>query len=190
MFAAISLPETLTQALADRIQELGREFMAKGRVRWVPPDKLHLTLKFFGDVEPQSVSELCQTLANAVSSFVPFSLCPTALGMFPNKRRPNVLWIGIGGEVDKVMALQESVDRATQRWAPGEARLFHPHLTLARCQGPDLDLGRHLDLLSKDPRWPTFRKWTVLGVKLIRSQLSHHGAEYHLIEDFPLKKTA
>ena len=41
----------------------------------------------------------------------PFRLTIGGLGAFPNLRRPRVLWVGIGGEVDKLVALQQRIDR-------------------------------------------------------------------------------
>ena len=63
----------------------------------------------------------------------PFQLETAELGVFPNLKRPNVFWVGIGGDLDKLALLQKRIDNVLEQMGfPREKRTFNPHLTLAR----------------------------------------------------------
>src|SRR5438094_9477981 len=93
-FIAIELPPAV-KALLTTIQEELRETMGRtaGAVKWVRPEGIHLTLQFLGDVSDRQVSEIEQAIERACADMSPFSLNLDKLGVFPNLRRPRVLWV-------------------------------------------------------------------------------------------------
>jgi 2'-5' RNA ligase len=99
-------------------------------VKWVRPEALHLTLKFLGDVddarEPNLRAALGQVRGGSVSLHI------AGFGVFPDYRRPRIVWAGI----DPDPALELLQHRVEQVFAPlglpTEARVFRPHLTLGR----------------------------------------------------------
>jgi RNA 2',3'-cyclic 3'-phosphodiesterase len=130
-FIAVELEPATREALGDLQTQL-KAHRAGRFVRWVAPDGIHLTLKFLGGVDPDRISALTRAVAEACSE-PRFSLTLAGLGAFPNTRRPNVVWVGVGGDVESAVRLAEQVDRAcvSLGWPP-EARPFAPHLTLGR----------------------------------------------------------
>jgi 2'-5' RNA ligase len=59
------------------------------------------------------------------------------LGVFPGLRNPRVLWTGVGGRTDLLMALQRRLDdNLVAAGFPGEGRPFKAHLTIARIKEP------------------------------------------------------
>ncbi|MBI3538099.1 MAG: hypothetical protein HY070_11155, partial [Chloroflexi bacterium] len=56
-FVAIELDAAMQRALRDLQARLTRERAARF-VRWVAPENIHLTLKFFGDVEASRLPDL------------------------------------------------------------------------------------------------------------------------------------
>jgi 2'-5' RNA ligase len=105
-------------------------------IRWVAVQSIHLTLKFLGEVDPQIIAKLAESLTDATQSQASFGLRLRGLGCFPNPANPRVVWCGIDGEVERLSGLQQSVEAACASlgFAP-ENRPFHPHLTLGRVNG-------------------------------------------------------
>lgn len=131
-FIAIELPNAHHRALSDLQAQLKRERPAR-YVRWVAPENIHLTLKFLGDVDETKMPALQRAVAAACAGIAPFTLTIGGAGAFPNTRRPNVIWVGIGGEVEMAARLGKKIDDACAAlgFAP-EERPFSPHLTLGR----------------------------------------------------------
>lgn len=104
-------------------------------VKWVRPENIHLSLKFLGDVEESRASELYTALQRAAGARAeprPLALQVRGFGVFPDYRRPHVLWVGVTPEPGLEL-LQHSVEQAFAPLGfPTEARAFRPHVTLAR----------------------------------------------------------
>lgn len=129
LFAALPIPEPARSEMSGLLQGL-RE--GDWPVRWVHEDNIHLTLKFFGEVPPDRLDVIAEALQFAVPGTGPLGLSLTQPGVFPNLRRPRVVWVG----VDAPPALELLQDRLERRFeaigfAP-EGAPYHPHLTLGR----------------------------------------------------------
>ncbi len=104
-------------------------------MKWVRPENIHVSLKFLGDVDEARAGELqsaLQRAAGAGSEPRPLALQITGFGVFPDYRRPHVLWAGVTPDP----ALELLQNRVEQEFAPlgfpSEGRPFRPHVTLAR----------------------------------------------------------
>lgn len=136
LFAAITLGPELQKVLGAAVRKLQdalRERRDYSAVRWVPPDKIHLTLKFLGQVDEGRIPEVIAALEESSSGITQFKLTVHGLGCFPNARRPTVIWAGLASQVslaaELVKRLEDSFDRLG---FPRETRPFSPHLTLGR----------------------------------------------------------
>jgi 2'-5' RNA ligase len=125
LFVAVDLPEAVRQRLA-----LVRAPLPDAR--WIPPENMHLTLRFIGEVPPPLATEI-DTLLGRIEA-PPFELRLGRLGTFGSRGRVRILWAGIdGGEA--LAHLQAKIERACMRAGlPPDPRKFHPHVTLARCK--------------------------------------------------------
>lgn len=101
------------------------------KIRWAPPDKWHLTVEFFGWVEPERVAELDVALAQAAAQTPAFTMRLGGLGFFGPARRPRVLWLGV--ESAGLQALHTAVVTCLRAagW-PASTQPYAPHLTLGR----------------------------------------------------------
>ena len=140
-FIAIELEDEHHRALRDLQARFQRELAATKNagslmarnVRWVAPENIHLTLKFFGDVDMAAMPALQRAVADACVGVAPFSLRIAGAGAFPNTQRPNVIWVGVEGEVERAAQLTRRIDDACAALGfAREERPFSPHLTLGR----------------------------------------------------------
>ena len=129
-FLAIELPATV-QANIGKIEEAAKATSAD--VRWVSPGRIHLTLKFFGNIEESKIDSIAAAIQGPVSAAKPYHLSVRGTGAFPNLRNPRVIWIGLVDEEGRLAVLQKEVEFSlkTIGFEP-EDRPFRPHLTLGR----------------------------------------------------------
>ena len=177
-FVAVDLSKDVERAMGSAAQRL-RAARIEG-LRAVRPEGIHLTLKFLGDVPESRVDEIGRAVSEAIAGHRRFEVAMGDFGGFPNTRRPQVLWVGIGGKLEPLIRLQEDVDSALGGLGfPAETRSFHPHLTLARLDRRMPAGARRASLyaleatgLSAGLRIP------VRSVSLVQSILGRGGARY------------
>ena len=186
-FIAIELPANIKLALARMQAQL--KTGGGGRVKWVDPNIMHLTLKFLGYIDASSTGAITTALEQACRGISPFPAGLDKLGVFPNSRRVQVVWVGLKGEVEKLGRLQKNIDAVL---APlgfaAENRPFTPHLTLARVReeaGPEerQALGRLVTAIVCEGSG----SFKVDAVHLVRSQLTRNGPIYTRINSVALK---
>ncbi|HEY55495.1 MAG TPA: RNA 2',3'-cyclic phosphodiesterase [Dehalococcoidia bacterium] len=185
-FIAVELPEDIKKGLKSLQARLksGGQFPAK----WVDPYSIHLTLKFLGNVAPDRLDEITAAMEEACRGVSPFNLEVKGLGVFPNPRRVQVAWVGVGGEVEKLAHLQQRLESALAGlgFAP-ENRRFAPHLTLARLRDrASTDERQRFGQLIADSEFEAGYSWPVSAVNLMRSQLTKEGAIYSRISSVAL----
>lgn len=129
LFAGIPVPE---QARSDIVPIL-RDLQSRNwPVRWVRPEGIHLTLKFFGSVPDDLADRLIPALATAADGIGPIPISCSGLGSFPSGRRAKVIWMGVESPASLEL-LQDAVERACVPLGfPVEGRPFRPHITLGR----------------------------------------------------------
>ncbi len=185
-FIAIELPDEVRQ----KIGELETRLKSAGQnqVRWVNPNSIHLTLNFLGYTSDDKVPEITVAMEEAVRGIPPFVLEVRDTGVFPSVKRARVAWVGLSGEVDKLLRLQKNLETALKPlgFTP-EARAFTPHLTLARVNdraSPD-ERQRFGELVTAT----RFEAGiiNVDAISLMRSQLRRTGAIYSRLSLVKLK---
>jgi 2'-5' RNA ligase len=186
-FIAIELPEEVKTGLNRLQTEL--KLPRHNFVKWVATEGIHVTLKFLGNIYPEKVAEITKVMEQASQGSVPFQLEISEVGAFPNLRQPRVLWLGIRGDIDKLVAWQQRIDSGLVPLGfAKETRPFTPHLTLARLRegvspGDRRDFG---ELVIKTPVEVNF-KVNVNSLSLIKSQLLPGGAVYSRLAEVKLK---
>jgi 2'-5' RNA ligase len=177
-FIAIELPDGVKRGLRELQAQLKAGSSAP--VKWVDPANIHLTLKFLGNVAAGRINEISLAMTEAARGTSPLSLEVKELGVFPNPRRVQIVWVGLGGEVDKLARLQQRIESGLEKLGfPPEGRRFTPHLTLARVRDQATPLEREkLGQLIAETEFAAADKFTVDSVRLMKSQLTREGPIY------------
>ena len=127
-FLAIDLDEDLKPKINNLIKEF-QEIDTK--IKFVELVNLHLTLKFFGDIDSDGLDALESAIANVVSNFKPFKVNIKTCGAFPNKKRIRVIWVGI--EDDSILKeLHKQLDVEFTKLGFDKDKKFSTHLTIGR----------------------------------------------------------
>jgi 2'-5' RNA ligase len=198
LFLAVPLAAEAEALVAEQIAALAEEGWP---VRWVRPETAHLTLHFLGETAPERAELLRLALPDVVARHAPFDLRTAGLGVFPNFRRPRVLWLGLHGPTHRLETLQREIG-ATLRELGFDAgdEPYRPHITLGRVRNddgervrlrdlPDAVKGRFVDAASGAAVAPPSRAVPVREVLLMRSHLGKEGARHEAIAAFPLGRS-
>ncbi len=131
----------------------------------------HLTLKFLGDVQPNAVDSVIESLRNI--KFEPFNVFLDTIGIFPTENYIRVVWVGLNPK-DKILELQKNIDESLKKLFKKE-KDFKAHITLARVKYPD-DKKVFVEQLKKIK--VESKKIEVKDFRLIKSTLTPKGSIY------------
>jgi RNA 2',3'-cyclic 3'-phosphodiesterase len=181
-FLAIELPASLRPVLSRAQEELKK---SGADVKWVPVGNIHITLKFFGNITEEQVTDLSEAVTALAAGQEPFTLAVTDAGAFPTPKSPRVVWLGVGGELDVVQEFYRRLEIAFAALGfPPEDRPLSPHLTLGRVKSPAGRTALIQALVYLPP--PTAPPFQVSEVVLFRSNLTPRGATYLPLKVIPL----
>jgi len=176
LFVALNVPPEIRQAVWQAVAPL-RD--AAFPVKWVRGDGIHVTLKFLGDVPDGQEADLTAALGRAAAGARPLTLALGGFGVFPDFKRPRVVWVGIAPE-PALEILQDRVEREIAPLGfPTEARPFRPHLTLGRATR-DARAREFAGLEQALGRLVFEQSAVVETVDLMQSTLQSGGAVYHV----------
>lgn len=174
LFVGIALPAEIEDHLS---------FVGGGipRARWEPREKLHVTVRFIGEVDGGTKRRLEEALEGV--RHPPFTLSVAGVGFFPPGGKPRILWAGLDGAAP-VHELHARIERAlVAAGLEPERRKLTPHVTLARLHDSPkakvIEFLQHHALLRTSP-------WQVRAFQLYSSVLSPGGSKYRIEHHYPL----
>lgn len=175
LFVGIELPIVVAEHLA---------LLAGGipGARWQGPEKLHLTLRFIGEVDGGTAREISTALERVREPR--FEMVLTGMGHFPPRGQPRSVWVGVG-DPEPVAELHAKVDAALARAGiEPDRRKFAAHVTLARLvRSPSRKVAAFLaqhNLFRSAP-------FEVQHFSLFSSVLSPGGSKYRVEQRFELE---
>lgn len=174
LFMALMVPEPQRSQLA--LLQGGLE-----GARWVPPEKLHLTIRFIGEVDEPTAQDIATVLDGL--DVKNFQIHLSGIGVFDPGNRPRSLWAGVK-DAAPLAALHEKCNQALRRCGVHEERRkYLPHVSLARLVDPHQE--RLVQYLQGNSGFnaPPFMADAFC---LIRSHLTRHGAAYEILERYGL----
>jgi 2'-5' RNA ligase len=152
-------------------------------VRPVRAQNLHVTLKFYGDIDPAKVAELGRGFDDIAHRARPFDWTICGTGAFPTLARPGVVWVGARDE-GQLARLANEVDTLSEALGfARERRPFHPPVTVARirCRPPE-ELKSHVERFAREE----FGDQHATQLVLFRSSLERNGSVYEPLHVSPL----
>jgi 2'-5' RNA ligase len=172
----------LQQGLKQRIEpEMKRDM----RISWVQPAKIHLTIKFLGDMDEQIIDPLLGAIEQAIGSHPPVNVPLERLGTFPRPQSPRVLWVGPsedwerGAEAKRIAKIHGEIEQACESLGfLRETKPFSPHLTLARIKMGERHVGVALAKCGVLDLQISLGVLAVESVVLMKSELKPAGSVY------------
>jgi RNA 2',3'-cyclic 3'-phosphodiesterase len=187
LFTAIELDEHVLAEGATLVAELkqrAQRAAPHARLTWVPTDRMHLTLRFIGQVDDAQAERILHALREPIR-IAPFSMTVGGLGTFPPKGPPRVIWLDVGDGKESAIRAEAEVSRRLEALGiPGEARPYKPHLTLARVR----ETGGLRATVLFDGLNPRLGATEVNATTLFESRLSPKGPAYVALERTPLRE--
>jgi 2'-5' RNA ligase len=189
-FIALDIPSSVVKAITviqNRFKSLGLH------ASWVRPGNIHLTLKFLGDIDPNQVPGIRDKITAVLAPLAPLEVSLDRVGVFPDLKRPRVLWLGLKDEQGVLKTLQSGIEQALAGAGfPADLRPFSPHLTLARIKSPKgiksqrgiPELKHELDALLSEGIAPN--PFHAGSIQLVESQLTPKGSIYTVLANFKL----
>lgn len=145
-------------------------------VRWTAHDRMHLTIKFLGDVPDRDVDRTAKAVRDVAAKGACFELEVAGAGCFPPQGFVKIVWAGVREETGSLLESAKQLDEALLPLGfPQELRPFSPHLTLARIRRDDSDgaLRAAVEACEFPPVRQRVSKLTVMS-----SILSRNGPTY------------
>jgi 2'-5' RNA ligase len=178
LFVAFEVPEEAKTAATKAAETLRERFP---RARWVPPENLHVTMKFLGSVWPRLTSWVPDRLERAAADLAPFDVGLDGLGAFRSPRSARVVWVGLRDEPAGAMASTAAgIDTSLAAEFPLETRPFSAHLTLARSDPPLTLTSEDLEVIVPPVTW------TVRELVFVQSHLRRPAPRYEVVGRFGL----
>jgi len=172
-FIAVDLDDPVIEKVCNVVEILKPRITG---IRWLRKENLHLTLKFLGNIAESQVEPITAALRHPLGLFSPCTISAKGLGVFPDFRRPKILWVGLTG--DQLVQLAAEIESALMPlgFTP-ENRAFTPHLTIGRWREgsrPAKNLRQEIDSLNDFE----FGACAVRQIVLFQSVLKPEGASY------------
>lgn len=156
----------------------------RNAVRWVKGVNIHLTVRFLGPTPRDTIEGIARATENSLKKNGPIGIRIEGTGVFPDARRPRILWMGINGEVDRLVALEGVINKAVEPLGfPRDDRQYVPHVTLGRIKYPQ-KVPPKVDMYLHARYDPVDCSLEVLH--LYESQMGADGIIYTPLESFPL----
>jgi len=183
LFAAIHISPS--KEFTELFESLQRG-LRSAHIKWVNPQNIHLTLKFFGETPERQIPDINRVLYEVSQRHKPFSFSIGNTGIFGSSYNPRVIWFGIQDN-GSLKALAEDVlaEVETIGW-DRDRQNFVPHLTVGRVKE---SRDKHLFQKMIDEHKKAFiQEVSVTEFRLYESILQREGPIYKVLEQYRLKE--
>ncbi len=179
IFLAINIP--ISPECNSQIDTLHRNFNFM-KIRWVEPQYMHLTLKYFGPTDDSTIAKIIDILEGFLSSQTPFALQINRLAMFGSKGAPRVLWLGIEEE-EMLKELVHNIQKKLNKLGLySDNQNFVPHISIGRIIKTNSN-SFFQKQIKKFQYFPQ-QHIEIKSVALLESIISNSGVEYRVVKEF------
>ena len=177
LFAGLDLPPEIKEQLVTLQKGLPSAL-------WRPAEKMHLTLRFIGNLDEPTAEEVLKELRYIRFPAFHFSL--KGIGYFTRSDVPHHIWAGVD-EDKAIRELQAKIDSAVKKAGAGQEDKFKftPHVTLGKLFGADMnDVFRYIQANNLF-HTPVFEATSFTLYQSIARE-NGEGKYYKEIEEYPL----
>jgi len=185
IFAAVDISNEAKDKISEYIKNLKSEF-SDLRVGWEKTEKLHLTLKFHGNIDDSDLQKLNDAAMETAGQIPKFNLQTTATGAFPSRKKARVLWLGIKDKKGTLQKLSEGFEiNCAKHGFAKDTRSFKAHLTIARLREP----GKSKELIEKHLETKIEpAQFEVSEIVIYESHLQKTGSIYSVVSKHKLEE--
>lgn len=182
LFAAIKIqPE---EGLISNYWSL-RNSLKDEKIRWVDPDNIHITLKFFGETPEHHIPGIAIALRESTKGISPFQISLSDTGIFGSSYKPRVIWFGVESHERLKLLFDHIVRELINIGIENDRQNFVPHLTIGRIK--HLDDKKHFQKVIDHHKEVYIQKEEVSEFHLFQSILKPDGPEYRILESYCFK---
>ena len=182
IFTAVEISDEARRRAAEYSRTL-REGFPRARAGWDKPEKMHLTMKFLGEIDGDQITRLIEAVQETAAKISPFKLQIAGTGVFPSPRQARVLWLGVKDEKGSLQKLNEVLEKECEkRGFAREKRSFKAHLTIARLKERAIDLAQAHLAERFEPV-----EFEVSELVVFESELRPTGSVYSVVSRHELK---
>ncbi|MCX6168034.1 MAG: RNA 2',3'-cyclic phosphodiesterase [Ignavibacteriales bacterium] len=179
-FIALEIPDDpLLEILKIRNEKLGKI----ENIRWEEKEKLHLTLKFLGDIDSEMVGQYSKCMQKIIDAYESLNLSFSEFGVFKRRDEYKILWAGLT-ENKRLLELVDEIDTSFADFGiEKERKNFKSHITLLRFRGYE-DSEKIVSLTHV--KLPVI-EFKANKITLFESKLLPSGSVYRSLKKFYLK---
>jgi len=130
LFIGLPIQSQTTFHLAERWRN--DPLLNLNHLAWTRPSNWHITLFFLGATSESDILILHQILDSAFHEIQSFNSRLSGVGVFPEKGRPRILWLGLENLQPLLPAFALMGEMLQKNGFPFDPKPLKPHLTLAR----------------------------------------------------------
>lgn len=182
-FIALEIPKECRQQLETVQQNL--EQIIPG-VRLTDNSKLHLTIAFIGERPDGLRDSLIKIIKDAVLEIPPFEITPAYIDGFPNLHHAHTFWVGVKGDIDKLMVIRERIkDGLISLGLDTEDRRYVPHIAIAKINN-NFSLHKYQEAKLQEIMLNTFDPIQITAIKLFESIPEEGFHTHNTLAEIPL----
>ncbi len=183
-FIALEIPESSRNQLEVVQKEM--EFIIPG-IRLTNPDKLHLTIAFLGERPEKIRDALTQIIRDSVTNIPPFTITPAYIDGFPNLHNADVFWVGVKGDIDKLMVVRERIkDGLISLGLDTNEKRYIPHISIGKIND-SFHLQPQQEKRLQEIMMEDFAPICISSIKLFESIPEEGFHTHNTLAEIPLK---
>ena len=186
-FLAFRLPADIKSKVAQVSGELRRSSI---NAKWVKVDNIHLTIVFLGDITQEGVISIRKDIGDVCAQYQAFDISLKGIGVFPDSRRPRVVWLGLNGDLDRLSGFRDELQGRLEPFGvKSETRSFKPHITLGRFR-KQVRINTEQESIFSGYHELHGPAGQLNELTMFRSDLKPSGAVYSVIDSWPLSSSS
>lgn len=163
------IPEKELSELLNRVKTLKN-------IRTVSADQIHITLCFIGDVDEKRIGDIEECVSKAVGGYTPSATNLKGAGVFPNRKSPRILWVGVESLISLEKISSSLRNELKMKSVGFDDKPFKAHITVGRVSGT-ADLSEIL----REYEDVVFQSMIFDRVYIMKSVLSPSGAKHSTV---------